>query len=70
LSWPARADEAVLDSVYLEQRAEGAVVPVDEGVVGEQPPRFVVELGEVRQGPLDEADGRLGALIAVQLALA
>src|SRR5262249_6817047 len=34
--WSSRPDEAVLDAMSLEKQAQRAVVPIDEGVVGEQ----------------------------------
>lgn len=59
----------MLDPVGLEQFAQRAVVPVDEGVVGEQPLGFDPELVDVRERPLDEAGHGLGPLVAVQLAV-
>ncbi len=59
----------MLDPVGLEELAQGAVVSVDEGVVGEQPPRLDPELGEVRQRALDEGCDRLGTLVRVKLAV-
>ena len=46
-----------------------AVVPLDEGVVGEQPLGFDPQLGEVRERPLDEGGDGLGPFVAVQLAV-
>ena len=61
--WPAWPDESVRDPVGVEELAEGAVVAVDEGVVGEQPLRLDPELVEVRERPLDEAGDRLCAFV-------
>ena len=48
----------------LEEFAQRAVVPVDEGVVGEQPLRLDPELGEVGEAALDEGRDGVGAFVA------
>jgi len=59
----------VLDAASVQELTQRAVVAVDERAVGEQSPRLDPELREVFKRPFDEAGRRLGALVAVQLAV-
>jgi hypothetical protein len=67
--WSTWPDEAVLDAASVQELTQRAVVAVDERAVGEQSPRLDPELREVFKRPFDEAGRRLGALVAVQLAV-